>query len=53
MTIPATARQEDRTAAAPDEELVEHVPGDFTRILERVPEARRNDESVWGSGIRS
>ena len=33
-------------AETPDEEFVEHVPGDFERILERVMAARGKDGSV-------
>ena len=35
-----------RRAEAPDEEFVEHVSGDFSRIFERLPAARGNADAV-------
>ena len=41
--LDAMAAEVRRRAEAPDEEFVEHVPGDFSRILERVTSVRRDD----------
>ena len=35
-----------RRAEAPDEEFIEHVPGDFSRILERLLAVRRGDDAL-------
>ena len=44
--LEAVAEEIRRRAEAPDEEFVEHTPGDFARILERMPAARRGDGPV-------
>ena len=44
--LDAMADEVRRRAEAPDEEFVEHVPGDFSRILERLPAVRRDDDAV-------
>ena len=44
--LEAMAEEIRRRAEAPDEEFVEHTPGDFARILERMLAARRGDGPV-------
>ena len=44
--LDALADEVRRRAETPDEEFVEHVPGDFSRILERLLAARRGDDAV-------
>lgn len=44
--LDAMAEEVRRRAEAPDEEFTEHVAGDFSTILERVPAARRGDDAV-------
>lgn len=44
--LEAMADEIRRRAEAPDEEFVEHGPGDFSRILERLPEVRRDVDAV-------
>ena len=44
--LDAMAAEVRRRAEAPDEEFVEHVPGDFSRILERPTSLRRDDDAV-------
>ena len=46
--LEAMAEEIRRRAEAPDEEFVEHTPGDFARILERMLAARRGDDAVQG-----
>lgn len=42
----AMAEEIRRRAEAPDEEFVEHVPGDFSRILGRMLAGRGSDGAV-------
>ena len=42
----AMADEVRRRAEAPDEEFVNHVPGDFSRILERLLAARPGDDAL-------
>ena len=44
--LEAMAEEIRRRAEAPDEEFVEHAPGDFERVLERVLAVRRGDDPV-------
>ena len=44
--LDAMAAEVRRRAEAPDDEFVEHVPGDFSRIFERLTSARRDDDAV-------
>lgn len=44
--LEAMAEEIRRRAEAPDEEFVEHAPGDFARILERMLAVRRGDDPV-------
>ena len=44
--LEAMAEEIRRRAEAPDEEFVEHAPGDFERILERMLAVRRGDDPV-------
>ena len=46
--LEAMAEEIRRRAEAPDEEFVEHVPGDFANILERVPAVPQGDDPVQG-----
>ena len=42
----AMAEEIRRRAEAPDEEFVEHVPGDFSRLLDRMLAVRGSDDAV-------
>lgn len=42
----AMAEEIRRRAEAPDEEFVEHVPGDFSRLLDRMLAGRGSDDAV-------
>ena len=42
----AVAEEIRRRAETPDEEFVEHVPGDFRKILDRMSADRRSDDTV-------
>ena len=44
--LDAMAEEVRRRAEAPDEEFVEHVPGDFSRILERLLAVRRGGDAL-------
>ena len=44
--LEALAEEIRRRAETPDEEFVEHAPGDFETILERVMAARGEDGSL-------
>ena len=44
--LEAMAEEIRRRAEAPDEEFMEHVPGDFARILEGALAVRRGDGPV-------
>jgi len=44
--LEAMAEEIRRRAETPDEEFVEHVPGDFEKILDRVMAARGKDGSL-------
>ena len=46
VMLEAMAEEIRRRAETPDEEFVEHVPGDFERILDQVLAARGEDGSV-------
>ncbi len=46
VVLEAMAEEIRRRAETPDEEFVEHVPGDFERIFDQVLVARRKDGSV-------
>jgi antitoxin ParD1/3/4 len=42
----AMAEEIRRRAETPDEEFVEHVPGDFSKILDRMSADRGSDDTV-------
>ena len=42
----AMAEEIRRRAETPDEEFVEHVPGDFRKILDRMSADRGSDDTV-------
>ena len=42
----AVAEEIRRRAETPDEEFVEHVPGDFRKILDRMSADRGSDDTV-------
>lgn len=44
--LEAMADEIRRRAETPDDEFIEHVPGDFERILDRILAARSRDGSV-------
>ena len=44
--LDAMAEEVRRRAEAPEEEFVEHTPGDFVRILERLLADRGSDDPV-------
>ena len=44
--LDAMAEEIRRRAETPDEEFVEHAPGDFARILERMIADRSGDDPV-------
>ena len=44
--LDAMAEEVRRRAEAPDEEFVEHVPGDFSRMLERLLAVRRGGDAL-------
>lgn len=44
--LEALADEIRRRAETPDDEFIEHVPGDFERILDRILAARSRDGSV-------
>ena len=44
--LDAMAEEIRRRAEAPDDEFVEHTPGDFARILERLLAGRGDDDPV-------
>lgn len=44
--LEAMADEIRRRAETPDDEFIEHVPGDFERILDRIRAARGRDGSV-------
>ena len=44
--LDAMAEEVRRRGEAPDEEFVEHVPGDFSRILERLLAVRRGGDAL-------
>lgn len=46
VMVDAMAEEIRRRAETPDEEFVEHVPGDFSRVLERLLAARRGGDAV-------
>ena len=46
--LEAEAEEILRRAELPDREFVEHAPGDFTRILERMLADRKCDDPVQG-----
>ena len=44
--LDAMSEEVRRRGEAPDEEFVEHVPGDFSRILERLLAVRRGGDAL-------
>ena len=48
VMLEAMAEEIRRRAEAPDEEFVEHAPGDFAKVIERVLATRQSDDPVQG-----
>ena len=46
VMLNAMAEEIRRRAETPDEEFVEHVPGDFSKILDRMSADRGSDDTV-------
>ena len=46
VMLDAMSEEIRRRAGTPDEDFIEHVPGDFSRIVERLLSARRGGDAV-------